>query len=77
MCSVVIPRAGIATVVIGLVDPDPMTMGKGLKRLNEAGVRLEYSYHGLEHELVELVGDGRFGFLRPRLLSVLRKWIMA
>ena len=75
VCSVLIPRAGIATVVIGLVDQDPMTFGKGLKRLSKAGVRLECSYRGLESELVELVGDGRFDVLRPRLLAVLRNWI--
>lgn len=77
VCSVIIPRAGISTVVIGLVDQDPMTLGKGLRRLSKAGVRLEYCYHGLEYELVELVGDGQFGVLRLNVLAVLRKWITA
>lgn len=63
VCSALIPKAGIAGVVIGLVDKDPMTCGKGLKRLQAAGIRLEYSYAGLETELLELVGDGRFGVL--------------
>ena len=75
VCSILIPRAGISTVVIGLVDQDPMTLGKGLKRLSEAGVRVEFCYHSLETELLELVGDGRFDVLRPRLLAMLRKWI--
>jgi len=75
VCSALIPRAGISTVVIGLVDQDPMTSGKGLKRLSKAGIQLEYSYQGLEHDLVELVDEGQFNVLRPRLLAVLRKWI--
>ncbi len=77
VCSVIIPRAGISTVVIGLVDQDPMTRGKGLERLNKSGVRLEYSYHGLEHQLVELIGDGQFGVLRPKYLAAMRKWLTA
>ena len=74
VCSLLIPRSGIATVVIGLVDQDPMTFGKGLKQLSHAGVRLEYYYHGLEHELVELIGDGQFGRLRFKT-NVISKWL--
>ena len=61
VCSKLIPQAGIACVVIGLVDKNPMTCGKGLKHLQAAGIRLEYAYAGLEQELLDLVGDGRFG----------------
>jgi pyrimidine deaminase RibD-like protein len=77
VCSAIIPQAGITTVVIGLVDRDPQTFGKGLRRLHDAGVQLEYAYHGLEHELVGRIGDGQFGVLRPKLLTVLRKWMNA
>ncbi|MGI9286750.1 MAG: deaminase [Pseudomonadales bacterium] len=63
VCSALIPPAGIECVVIGLVDHDPMTCGKGLKRLQAAGIRLEYTYAGLEQDLLELVGDGHFGVL--------------
>ncbi len=62
-CSALLPPAGIDCVVIGLIDHDPMTCGKGLKRLRAAGIRLEYAYAGLEPDLLELVGDGRFGVL--------------
>lgn len=61
VCSKLIPLAGIACVVIGLVDKNPMTCGKGLKRLQAEGIRLEYAYAGLEQELLNLVGDGHFG----------------
>ena len=67
VCSALIPKAGIACVVIGLVDKDPMTCGKGLKRLQAAGVRLEFAYAGLEPDLLELVGDGHFGVLPKNL----------
>lgn len=77
VCSVIIPRAGISTVVIGLVDQDPMTRGKGLKRLSAAGVHLECGYHGLEPQLLELIDDGEFGVLRPKHLASIRKWLAA
>ena len=77
VCSVIIPRAGISTVVIGLVDQDPMTRGKGLKRLNKAGVRLEYAYDGLEQQLLELIGDGQFGTLRSTYVAAFRQWLNA
>ncbi len=75
VCSAIIPQAGISTVVIGLVDRDPKTCGKGIRSLHEAGVQLEYAYHGLENELVELIGDGQFGVMRPKILTVLRRWM--
>ncbi len=75
VCSVMIPRSGISTVVIGLVDRDPMTFGKGLKHLRKAGVWLEHAYHGLEFELVELIGDGRFDAPRFSILAAIRKWL--
>lgn len=75
VCSEIISGSGISTVVIGLVDIDPMTNGKGLQRLSKAGVRLEYAYHDLEYELVELVSNGQFGVLPPGILTVARKWL--
>lgn len=63
VCSALIPRAGIECVVIGLIDHDPMTCGKGLKRLHAAGIRLEYTDGSLEPHLLELVQGGHFGVL--------------
>lgn len=63
VCSVLVARAGIECVVVGLLDHDPMTCGKGLKRLHAAGIRLEYTDPELERDLLELVGDGHFGVL--------------
>lgn len=77
VCSSIIPRAGVLSVVVGLIDRDPQTFGKGVKRLRDEGLRLEYAYEGLEHELVDLVGDGQFGAMRPKILSLIRKWFNA
>lgn len=40
-CSGALVAAGIARVVIALVDPDPRTNGLGVTRLREAGVAVE------------------------------------
>lgn len=61
VCSKLIPKAGIVCVVIGLVDKDPMTCGKGIKRLKAAGLSVEFAYKGIEDELLTLVSDGHFG----------------
>lgn len=39
-CSKIIPEAGIATVVVAVVDPDTRTAGKGLAMLREAGLEV-------------------------------------
>ncbi|RYE01615.1 MAG: bifunctional diaminohydroxyphosphoribosylaminopyrimidine deaminase/5-amino-6-(5-phosphoribosylamino)uracil reductase RibD [Sphingomonadales bacterium] len=39
-CSDLLIAAGVARVVIALVDPDPRTRGAGAARLREAGVRV-------------------------------------
>ena len=39
-CASLIPEAGIATVVIGIEDPDPRTAGKGMAMLREAGIEV-------------------------------------
>ena len=40
-CSAIIPKAGIARVVIALKDPDPRTAGLGIAMLREAGVEVK------------------------------------
>lgn len=37
-CADVLALAGPARVVVGIVDPDPRTSGKGIERLEEAGI---------------------------------------
>ena len=40
-CSAIIPKAGIARVVIALKDPDLRTAGKGTKMLRKAGIEVK------------------------------------
>ncbi|MBA3729986.1 MAG: hypothetical protein H0W92_04150, partial [Sphingomonas sp.] len=39
-CAAVIPAAGIRRVVVGVIDPDLRTAGKGVDRLRSAGVEV-------------------------------------
>jgi len=40
-CTRAILKAGIQRVVAGMKDPNPLVSGRGIKRLKEAGVRVE------------------------------------
>lgn len=59
-CCTLLVRSGIGTVVIGLIDHDPRTLGRGAGYLARHGVGLEFAYGGLEPQLFALIGDGRF-----------------
>ncbi|MDY0228573.1 MAG: bifunctional diaminohydroxyphosphoribosylaminopyrimidine deaminase/5-amino-6-(5-phosphoribosylamino)uracil reductase RibD [Candidatus Cloacimonadaceae bacterium] len=43
-CTEAIIKAGIRRVVVGILDPNPLVSGKGIKALREAGIEVE---HGL------------------------------
>ncbi|HEU4956216.1 MAG TPA: bifunctional diaminohydroxyphosphoribosylaminopyrimidine deaminase/5-amino-6-(5-phosphoribosylamino)uracil reductase RibD [Sphingomicrobium sp.] len=66
-CAALIPKAGIARVVIGIKDPDPRTAGKGIAMLKKAGIEVKTGVGK------ELAGDSLSGFLsriergRPRI----------
>jgi diaminohydroxyphosphoribosylaminopyrimidine deaminase/5-amino-6-(5-phosphoribosylamino)uracil reductase len=45
--------AGVATVVIGAIDPDPRVSGSGVSRLREAGIEVETGMMGEEAEAVD------------------------
>lgn len=40
-CVEAIIAAGVARVVVGLTDPDPLVSGSGIQRLRDAGVRVD------------------------------------
>jgi diaminohydroxyphosphoribosylaminopyrimidine deaminase/5-amino-6-(5-phosphoribosylamino)uracil reductase len=52
-CVDAILAAGIARVVIGVVDPDPRTAGGGLERLAQAGVDIVVADHAPSRRLHE------------------------
>jgi len=39
-CSEALVKAGVATVVVGMVDPDPRVSGQGIERLRAAGINV-------------------------------------
>ena len=41
-CTEAIIKAGISRVVVGMIDPNPKTAGSGIKRLRDAGIKVEY-----------------------------------
>ena len=47
-CSDAIIRAGVASVVIGARDPNPITNGQGLAKLRRTGIRVTHGV--MEHE---------------------------
>jgi diaminohydroxyphosphoribosylaminopyrimidine deaminase/5-amino-6-(5-phosphoribosylamino)uracil reductase len=40
-CVYAVREAGVARVVVGLLDPDPQVRGRGVKQLREAGIAVE------------------------------------
>ena len=47
-CADAIIAAGIATVVCGRTDPDPLVQGRGIERLLQAGVGVRTGDHEAE-----------------------------
>jgi len=43
-CAAAIIEKGIKKVVIGLLDPNPLVSGKGIKMLEEAGIEVEVNF---------------------------------
>ncbi|MEM6403030.1 MAG: bifunctional diaminohydroxyphosphoribosylaminopyrimidine deaminase/5-amino-6-(5-phosphoribosylamino)uracil reductase RibD [Cyanobacteria bacterium P01_D01_bin.116] len=54
-CSEAIVAAGLAKVVVGMVDPNPLVAGGGIKRLQEAGIEV---ISGVEEEACRKLNEG-------------------
>ncbi|MEM7716835.1 MAG: bifunctional diaminohydroxyphosphoribosylaminopyrimidine deaminase/5-amino-6-(5-phosphoribosylamino)uracil reductase RibD [Cyanobacteria bacterium P01_A01_bin.68] len=54
-CSEAIVAAGLAKVVVGMVDPNPLVAGGGIKRLQEAGIEV---LTGVEEEACRKLNEG-------------------
>jgi diaminohydroxyphosphoribosylaminopyrimidine deaminase/5-amino-6-(5-phosphoribosylamino)uracil reductase len=69
-CTEALMAAGVAKVVVGMVDPNPLVAGKGVKRLQEAGIEVivgieEEACKKLNEAFVYRVTAGRpFGILK-------------
>ncbi len=53
-CVPEIVSAGVATVVVGLVDPDPRVQGGGIRALREAGVAVELADEDSQEQCAEV-----------------------
>jgi diaminohydroxyphosphoribosylaminopyrimidine deaminase/5-amino-6-(5-phosphoribosylamino)uracil reductase len=53
-CVPEIVKAGVATVVIGLIDPDPRVSGGGLKELKAAGISVELADEDSQEQCAEV-----------------------
>lgn len=71
-CTDIIIEKGIARVVVGSLDPNPMVAGKGISTLRNAGVKVDML------ELPELYEMNRvfFKYIRTRLPYVVMKTAM-
>lgn len=53
-CVPEIVRAGVASVVVGLIDPDPRVSGGGLSELRAAGISVEMSDEDSQEQCAEV-----------------------
>lgn len=53
-CVPEIVRAGVASVVVGLIDPDPRVSGQGLQELRAAGLSVEMSDEDSQEQCAEV-----------------------
>ncbi len=69
-CTEAILAAGIRRVVVGMQDPNPLVAGKGIRRLQEAGV--EVTVGVLEQECQELNEGFAFAIVQKRCFGLLK-----
>ena len=72
-CCDLLIREQIQRVVVGVVDPDPRVAGRGLKRINDAGIEIEVGvltdqcFASLDEFLYSVVGKRPFVTLKSAL----------
>ncbi|MEO1430639.1 MAG: bifunctional diaminohydroxyphosphoribosylaminopyrimidine deaminase/5-amino-6-(5-phosphoribosylamino)uracil reductase RibD [Cyanobacteria bacterium J06632_19] len=69
-CSEALVAAGVAKVVVGMVDPNPLVAGGGIKRLQEAGIEV---VSGVEEEACHKLNEGFiYRILNKKPLGILK-----
>lgn len=73
-CVDAIVKAGIGKVVIAITDPNPITSGKGIQRLREAGIEVKLGV--MESQAMRL-NASFFKLMQQGLPYVIVKWAMS
>lgn len=72
-CVDALIAAGVATVVVGAIDPDPNVAGKGVRRLEDAGIEV---ITGVAGQLARQVDPAYFHHRETGMPLVTLKWAM-
>ncbi len=73
-CADAIIRAGIKRVVVPVIDPNPITSGKGIQKLKEAGVEIDI---GVMDVQAKKLNASFFKLMQEGLPYVILKWAMS
>jgi diaminohydroxyphosphoribosylaminopyrimidine deaminase/5-amino-6-(5-phosphoribosylamino)uracil reductase len=73
-CTEAIIEAGISEVHAALIDPNPLVNGKGIKALEEAGIR---TFVGEYEEKAREINEGYIKFITTGLPFVIAKFAMS
>ena len=73
-CADALVKAGIARVVVGSRDPNPLVSGKGNARLREAGIAVEEDFL---REECDALNDIFFHYITTKTPYVVAKWAMS
>lgn len=64
-CTEAIIRAGIQRVVVGMIDPNPLVAGQGIKRLQQAGISVTVGVEELACQRLNEAFVHRIQYQRP------------
>ncbi|HHT9111547.1 MAG TPA: bifunctional diaminohydroxyphosphoribosylaminopyrimidine deaminase/5-amino-6-(5-phosphoribosylamino)uracil reductase RibD [Candidatus Brocadiaceae bacterium] len=73
-CADAIIRAGITKVVAAVADPNPVTAGRGIRKLKDAGIEIQIGV--LEHQARRLNAPF-FKLMQKGIPYVIAKWAMS
>jgi diaminohydroxyphosphoribosylaminopyrimidine deaminase/5-amino-6-(5-phosphoribosylamino)uracil reductase len=73
-CTQAIINAGISEVHIALIDPNPLVSGRGVRELNEAGIK---TYVGAHQEEAYQINEAYIKFITEGLPFVIAKFAMS
>lgn len=73
-CTEAIIKAGISKVVTTVIDPNPITSGKGIQKLKEAGIEIKM---GIMESQAKRLNAPFFKLMQKGLPYVIVKWAMS